>query len=129
MTAEILETEIKVFYIVFFISLLKKMHSFWLLLFIIKLSSQIKILNVLFSRSYIRHEINRIQGKDHDIGFDRINKISLSSYNDKKYINLKMDIGSYHIFINLLVKHIKNNFVKYRQFVLIFTLVKTAIFF
>ena len=40
-----------------------------------------------------------------------------------------MDIVGYHIFINLLLNHIKNNVVKYRQFVLIFDLVKTAILF
>ena len=42
--------------------------------------------NVLFNKSYMRHEMNRIQNKDHNIGFYRINKISLSSYNDKTYI-------------------------------------------
>ena len=45
-----------------------------------------------------------------------------------KNIYLKIDI-SYHIFINLLVNHTKNNFVKYRQFDLIFALVRTAILF
>ena len=42
--------------------------------------------NVLFNRSYMRHEMNRIQSKDHNIGSCRNNKISLSSYDDKKYI-------------------------------------------
>ena len=40
-----------------------------------------------------------------------------------------MYIVGYHIFINLLGNHIKNNSVKYRQFVLIFTLVNTAMLF
>ena len=40
-----------------------------------------------------------------------------------------MDIGGYHIFINLFVDHIKNYFFEYRQFVLIFTLVRTVILF
>ena len=40
-----------------------------------------------------------------------------------------MYIVGYHIFINLLVNHIKNNSVKYRQFVLIFTLVNAAMLF
>ena len=31
--------------------------------------------NVLFSRSYVRHEMNTIQGKDHNIGPYKINKI------------------------------------------------------
>ena len=40
-----------------------------------------------------------------------------------------MDIADYHIFINLLVNYIKNNFVEYRQLVLIFALVITATLF
>ena len=40
-----------------------------------------------------------------------------------------MDILSYQIFINLLVNHIKYDFVKYRQFILIFALARTAILF
>ena len=40
-----------------------------------------------------------------------------------------MDIVDYHIFINLLVNHIKNNFIEYREFVLIFAIVRTAILF
>ena len=28
-----------------------------------------------------------------------------------------MDIVGYHIFINILVNHIKNNFVEHRQFI------------
>ena len=42
--------------------------------------------NVLFNRSYTRHEMNGIQIKDHNIGSYRINEISLSSYNYKKYM-------------------------------------------
>ena len=40
--------------------------------------------NVLFNRSYLRHEMNRTQSKDHNLGPYRI--IFLSFYNDKKYI-------------------------------------------
>ena len=40
-----------------------------------------------------------------------------------------MDTIGYHIFINLLVNHIKNNLIAYRQFVLIYTLVRTAVLF
>ena len=32
----------------------------------------------------MRHEMNRIQSKDHNIGQYRINKVSLSSYDDRK---------------------------------------------
>ena len=42
--------------------------------------------NALVNKSYTRHEINRILGKDDNIGTYKINKISLSSYSDKKYI-------------------------------------------
>ena len=34
----------------------------------------------------MRHEMNRNQTKDHNIGSYRINKIYFSSYDDKKYI-------------------------------------------
>ena len=34
----------------------------------------------------MRQEMNRIQSKDHNVGSYRINKISLSSYDDKKHI-------------------------------------------
>ena len=40
--------------------------------------------NVLFNRSYIRHKTNRIQRKDHNVKSYKINKIYLSTYNDKK---------------------------------------------
>ena len=41
--------------------------------------------NVLSNRSYMRHERNRIQSKDPDIGLYRPNKFSLSCYDDEKY--------------------------------------------
>ena len=34
----------------------------------------------------MRHEMNRIQRKNHNVGLHRIKEIYLSSYNDKKYI-------------------------------------------
>ena len=84
--------------------------------------------NVLFNRSYMRHEMNRIQSKAHNIGSYKFNKFPclLTMINN---IYFKMDIANYYIFINLLVNHIKNNFVEYRQFVLTFALVRTAILF
>ena len=39
-----------------------------------------------FNRSYMRHEMNRNQTKDHNMGSYRINEIYFSSYDDKKYI-------------------------------------------
>ena len=63
--------------------------------------------------------MNRIQSKNLDIGLYRGNKISLSSYDDiyiyiyDGYIYMvdiyiyMMDIAGYHIFINLIVNHLK----------------------
>ena len=42
--------------------------------------------NILFNRSYMRHEMNRIQSKCHNMGSYRINAVSLFSYDDHKYI-------------------------------------------
>ena len=39
-----------------------------------------------FNRPYIRHETNRIRSKNHNIVPYRINKTSLSFYDDKKYV-------------------------------------------
>ena len=72
--------------------------------------------------------MNRIQSKNHLIGSSGINKIHLSPYNDKN-IYLKIEIVDYHIFVNLLVNHIKTIFVQYIQFILIFTLIRTVILF
>ena len=74
------------------------------------------IKNILFNKSYIRHEMNRIQSKDDNIGSYRINKISLPSYNDKKYI-LKNGYSRL------------SHFVECRQFILTFALEKTVILF
>ena len=40
--------------------------------------------NVLIIMSYMWHDLNWIKSKDHNIELCRINKISLSSYDDKK---------------------------------------------
>ena len=42
--------------------------------------------NILFNRSCMRHETNRIQSKVHNPGSSRINKTYLSPNGDKKYI-------------------------------------------
>ena len=52
--------------------------------------------NVLFNGTYMRHEINRIQIKDRNIGTCRINNVYL-----------KTKGTGYHIFINLLVNYTK----------------------
>ena len=40
----------------------------------------------LLNKKCLRHSLNRIQSKDHKIGTYEINKISLSCFNDKIYI-------------------------------------------
>ena len=42
--------------------------------------------NVLIIMSYMWHDLNWIKSTDHNIESRRINKISLSSYDDKRYI-------------------------------------------
>ena len=37
----------------------------------------------------MRHEINRIQSKDHNIGSNGINKLYFSSFKDKKICTLR----------------------------------------
>ena len=57
--------------------------------------------------------MNRIQAKIKI--WDRIELIKfICLLRMIKNIYLKMDIVDYHIFINLLVNHIKTNFVDYR---------------
>ena len=42
--------------------------------------------DVLLNSKYIRHSLNSIQSKEHRIGTYEINKILLSSFDDKVYI-------------------------------------------
>ena len=42
--------------------------------------------NLLFNVIHKRHEMNRIQSEDHIIGTYLISNVSLSCYDDKKYI-------------------------------------------
>ena len=42
--------------------------------------------NVLFNKKVIRHKMKRIQVKKHKIGTYEINKISLSCFDDKRYV-------------------------------------------
>ena len=42
--------------------------------------------DVLLNKKCLRHSVNRIQSKDHKIGTYEINKISLSCFDDKIYI-------------------------------------------
>ena len=51
----------------------------------------------MFNGSYIRHEMNRIQRKNLDIGLYRGNEISLSSYDDIYIYIYMMDIYIYMV--------------------------------
>ena len=42
--------------------------------------------DTLFKREIIRHKMKRIQGKKHEMGAYKINKISLSAFDDKSFI-------------------------------------------
>ena len=42
--------------------------------------------DVLLNKKWLRHSMNRIQSKDHRIRTYEINKISLSCFDDKTYI-------------------------------------------
>ena len=42
--------------------------------------------DMLFNKKIIRHKMRRIQGKKHKIGISEINKISLSVFDDKRFI-------------------------------------------
>ena len=42
--------------------------------------------DVLFNKKIIRHKIKRIQAKKHKIGTNEIDKISLSCFDDKRYV-------------------------------------------
>ena len=72
--------------------------------------------------------MNRIQSKGHNIESYRIDNF-FCLLTMIRNIYLQINIVDYHIFINLLVHDIKINFVEYRQFVLIFTLVRKIILF
>ena len=48
--------------------------------------------DVLFYKKIIRHKMKRIQNKKHKLGTYEINKISLSCFDDKRYV---LDNGIY----------------------------------
>ena len=45
-----------------------------------------KFKDVLFNEKIIRHKMKRIQSKKHKLGTYEINKISLSCFDDKRYV-------------------------------------------
>ena len=42
--------------------------------------------NVLFNKKIIRHKMKRIQSKKHKVGTYKIDKISLSCFDDKRFV-------------------------------------------
>ena len=42
--------------------------------------------DTLFNKKIIRHKMERIQGKKHKMGTYKINKISLSVFDDKRFV-------------------------------------------
>ena len=44
--------------------------------------------NVLLNKKCLRHSMNKIQSKDYSIGTYEINKISLSYFDNKRYIQI-----------------------------------------
>ena len=51
-----------------------------------------KFKDALFNKKIIRHKIKRIQSKKHKLGTYEIDKISLSCFDDKRYV---LDDGIY----------------------------------
>ena len=51
-----------------------------------------KFKDVLFNKKIIKHKMNRIQRKKHKLGAHEIDKISLSCFDDKRYV---LDDGIY----------------------------------
>ena len=43
--------------------------------------------NNLFNKKILRHKMRRIQGKNHKMGTYEMNKISLSVFDDKKFVS------------------------------------------
>ena len=59
--------------------------------------------DVLFNKKIIRHKMKRIQAKKHKIGTYKIDKISLSCFDDKRFV-LVMEFTLYLIFIKIVIK-------------------------
>ena len=43
--------------------------------------------DTLFNKKVLKHKMRRIQGKKHKLGIYEINKISLSCFDDKKFVS------------------------------------------
>ena len=79
---------------------------------------------VLLNKKCLRHSMNRIQSKDHGTGTYEINKIFLSCFDEKIYIQ---NNGYNGLALILTAISYRNSFFSsYKNVVLIFSLVRTA---
>ena len=60
--------------------------------------------DTLFNKKLLRHKMRRIQGKKHKMGTYKINKISLSVFDDKRFV-LNDGIHTLAYFHNELKNH------------------------
>ena len=63
--------------------------------------------DVLFNEKIIRHKVKRIQSKKHKLGTYKINKISLSYFDNKRYV-LNDGIHTLSYFLKNSVKSCNN---------------------
>ena len=66
-----------------------------------------KFKDVLFNKKIIRHKVKRIQSKKHKLGTYKINKISLSYFDNKRYV-LNDGIHTLSYFLKNSVKSCNN---------------------
>ena len=67
-----------------------------------------KFKDVLFNEKIIRHKMKRIQSKKHKLGTYEIDKISLSCFDDKKYV-LDEEFICWFIFIKIVSQVVKRS--------------------
>ena len=86
--------------------------------------------DVLLNKKCLRHSINRVQSKDHRIGTYEINKIFLSCFDNKIYIQKKWMLWIISWVLALIVKNSYHKNYPEKLFceanVLFFSLVRAA---
>ena len=82
-----------------------------------------KFKDVLFGKKIIRHKMKRIQSKKHKLGTYEIDKISLSCFDDKRYV---LDDGIYTLtyfykdsVVTLVIKKKKSKKIVIKKIVII----------
>ena len=65
--------------------------------------SDIEYKYILWSKKYMRHSMNRIQSKEYKTGTYEINKISLSCFDDKIYIQNNVDTLALGARVNIVI--------------------------